>query len=426
MARSSALEPEAERVRALHGSCQGNLVRVHEELVAEGYQGAYSSLTAFCRRYGIGQKTKVRAGTWDFAPGLEMQHDTSPHDVLVGGRKLKLQCASMVLAYSRRLYARCYVRFNRFAARAFLTRGVLDFGGAPQRCVVDNTSVIVAAGTGPRAVIAPEMEAFAARFGFAFMAHAVGHADRSARVERPFHYIEHNFYPGRAFADLADLNVQLEAWCEAVNGRLKRSLGASPTELFAAEKPHLGPLPLHVPEVYDLHHRTVDLRGYVHLDNNRYSVPDACIGHRLEVFEYEEVVRIFRGHAKLAEHPRLEPGLGRHSTLPEHAHPARRRGSNSPQPTLPEEARLRALGPSVDAFVDALKRSKRGRAARPILALHRLYLDYPTEPFCSAVKVALDFGLTDLGRLERLILQHVAGDFFRLPIHDPSEDPDER
>jgi len=32
----------------------------------------------------------------------------------------------------------------------------------------------------------PEMVAFAERFGFEFRAHALGHANRSARVERPF------------------------------------------------------------------------------------------------------------------------------------------------------------------------------------------------------------------------------------------------
>ncbi len=41
------------------------------------------------------------------------------------------------------------------------------------------------------------MEAFAERFGFAFMAHEKGDANRSARVERPFDYVENNFYADR-------------------------------------------------------------------------------------------------------------------------------------------------------------------------------------------------------------------------------------
>jgi len=53
--------------------------------------------------------------------------------------------------------------------------------------------VVVASGSGPQAEIAPEMAAFAQIFGFEFRAHAIGDANRSARVERPFYYVERNF-----------------------------------------------------------------------------------------------------------------------------------------------------------------------------------------------------------------------------------------
>ena len=66
----------------------------------------------------------------------------------------------------------------------------------------------------------------------------------------PFHFIEHNFLAGRTFADLADLNAQARAWCDKVNATYKDHLHASPRELFAAERPHLQPLPLFIPEVY--------------------------------------------------------------------------------------------------------------------------------------------------------------------------------
>ena len=62
---------------------------VHEELVAEGATLSYAALTAFCRRQGIGQKPIVPSGRYDFDPGAEKQHGTSPHEVEVGGRKYK-------------------------------------------------------------------------------------------------------------------------------------------------------------------------------------------------------------------------------------------------------------------------------------------------------------------------------------------------
>jgi len=177
-----------------------------------------------------------------------MQHDTSPHDVTIGGQRRRVQCASVVLCYSRHLYAQVYPTYNRFLAKAFLTQAFTRFGGAARRCVVDNTSVVVAAGTGANARIAPEMEAFAARFGFDFVAHAVGHANRSARVERPFAYIERNFYPGRRFADLADLNAQAIPWCCTYNTTFHSSFGGIPDELGVSEALASKALPAWVPE----------------------------------------------------------------------------------------------------------------------------------------------------------------------------------
>jgi len=58
-------------------------------------------------------------------------------------------------------------------------------GGTPNRVMIDNTHVVVLRGSGRDMVPVPEMAAFAERFGFQFVAHAIGNANRSARVERP-------------------------------------------------------------------------------------------------------------------------------------------------------------------------------------------------------------------------------------------------
>ena len=62
-----------ERILELYAHCKGNLVRVHEELVAEGATLSYPALTAFCRRHGIGHEPPRPAGQYHFAPGQEMQ-----------------------------------------------------------------------------------------------------------------------------------------------------------------------------------------------------------------------------------------------------------------------------------------------------------------------------------------------------------------
>src|SRR5260370_13600221 len=93
--RPEKAEPHRQQILELFEQCKGNLVRVHEELVASGgVEFSYAALTAFCRRHGIGYAPPAPAGQYDFAPGEEMQPDTSPHELELGGKKRRGQIAS--------------------------------------------------------------------------------------------------------------------------------------------------------------------------------------------------------------------------------------------------------------------------------------------------------------------------------------------
>ena len=51
--RPEKAEPHRQQILELFDRCKGNLVRVHEELLAGGAALSYPALTAFCRRHGI-------------------------------------------------------------------------------------------------------------------------------------------------------------------------------------------------------------------------------------------------------------------------------------------------------------------------------------------------------------------------------------
>lgn len=414
------LEAHLDLIRDLHTACRGNAVRVLEELAQRHIPVRYSTLTRFLRTQGIGVQKKVPSGVYDFAPGQEMQHDTSPHVVKIDGKMRKLQCAALVLCWSRVLYAQCYPTFNRFFCRLFLDEAVQYFGGAAGRCIVDNTSVVVVAGSGPNAVFADELIALGDRFGFEFQAHAVGHAERSGRVERPFHYIEHNFYPGRSFASLDDLNAQFRTWCDRNAAKSRRRLGASPRELLVSESPALKPLPPYLPEVYTLHVRRVDAEGYVAVHRQRYSVATEFIGHKVQVRETRDKIIIRQGHRALATHAKGEAGHERRNTLPEH----QRRWSRAvrQQPT-PNELDLRAAGPAFETLVDRLRKAHGGRAHRQICRLHQMYRDYPTEAVRAAITRANAYEVIALEQIERMTLREVAGSFFSLTT--PNQETDD-
>jgi hypothetical protein len=392
-------------------------VRVHEELVASGAALSYPALTGFCRRQGIGQTPIVPAGQYHFEPGVEMQHDTSPHTVEVGGRKYKAQTASAVLCYSRMLFFQINPTFQRFDCKVFLTDALRHAGGAPERVMIDNTHVVVLRGTGREMIAVPEMEAFAERFGFRFVAHQIGNANRSARVERPFSFIENNFLAGRTFASWEDLNQQARQWCDRVNSTYKKHIRAVPRELFAIERMHLKPLPAWIPEVYRLHQRTVDVEGYVSVNSIRYSVPVPWIGHRVEVRETRDKIEIEMDARHIVTHARAVTPLAQRITLAAHRPP---RGEGVKRDPHPEERAIVEAAPETALYVAALKQKGRKVVALALRQLLRLLREYPREPFLAAVREAAQYGLYDLDRLERMILRRVARDYFLLL--DPDSD----
>lgn len=417
--RAEKAAPHRDQIVELLQQCRGNLVRVHEELRARDVAVSYPALTAFCRRHGIGHAPPKPVGHYDFAMGQEMQHDTSPHRAVIGGVEQRVHTASLVCCYSRMLFVQLYPSFTRFTCKVFLTDALTYLTGVCATCMIDNTHVVVAAGTGARMVPAPEMAAFAERCGFAFRAHEKGDANRSGRVERPFRFVETNFLVGRAFADLADLNAQARAWCDKVNATYKDHLHASPRELFAAERAHLRPLPLFLPEVYALHHRLVDVEGYVNVHGHRYSVPYLLIGRQLEVRETKDRIDVYQGPRLVASHPKAQSRAFTRVTDPTHRPPRGARPSTQP---LPEEAILAQAEPPLPAYVAALKQRRAGRGTLALRRLLGLYREYPRAAFLHAVTLAQQYGLFDLDRLERLTLRVIAKDYFILA-EDEGEPP---
>jgi len=132
--RPEKAEPHRQQILELFDRCKGNLVRVHEELCEGGAELSYAALKAFCRRHGIGYRQPAAAGQYEFAPGEEMQHDTSPHEVEWAGKKRKVQTASAVLCYSRMLFFQCYPTFQRFDCKVFLTDALRYMGRARRIC----------------------------------------------------------------------------------------------------------------------------------------------------------------------------------------------------------------------------------------------------------------------------------------------------
>lgn len=413
-----------EVYETLFARAQGNVVRMLQLLKSEyGKDVSYSTFTRWVRQAGLRPQKTQRCGEYVYDPGIEMQHDTSPHRFEIGGRSVKAQCASLILGHSRRLYMQYYPRFTRLEAKHFLLEGVRFMEGSADRCVIDNTSVILAGGAGADAIVAPEMEAFARTLGFGFLAHEIMHSDRKGKIERPFFWIETNFLPGRTFQDFDDVNGQALEWCRTIaNAKPKVALQRQvPEVVYLAEKPYLNALPSALPPIYEVLERCVDLQGFVSVDTNRYSVPERLTGQSVSIYQYPGKLKIFHRRQLIATHKPLIGCRDAKQVLPQHHSVLTRvRGRARPQ-----EPRLNGIHPLLDRYVkELLKAGSGARPSQPRRALKRLLeieRTYPQSALLGALEQALRFRLYDLGRLEALILKHVSGDFFALPKPD-SED----
>lgn len=399
-------------IRRLFVICRGNVVRVQQELIDQyGIDIPYSSLTLLVRIEQMRPSKKKQSGVYVFGPGKEMQHDTTCYPIYLADKKIRLQCAGLVLGYSRMAFIQFYLRFTRFEALVFLSAAVAYMGGTCTRCTIDNTSVLVADGTGPDALIAQKVRQFGAHYGTTFIPHAVGHADRKAHVERLFSYAEGNFLAGRTFIDLADLNRQAIRWCDQVaNAKHKRSLAMSPVQALISERPFLTPLPDFIPPIYQTQYRVVDIYGDVHLETNRYSVPYRYIGKKVEVQKHMDTVIVYADHQQIARHPRVIDGRDRRVSDP--AHRSARLKHHPKTKTCPEQLLLTGNNETLDCYVLELKKRTRFRGLfKKLLDLKRTY---PQQPFNQAVARAVRFGLYDLNRLEALIISLTAGKLFKL------------
>lgn len=200
-------------------------------------------------------------------------------------------------------------------------------------------------------------------------------------------------------------------------------LGARPIDLFVAEAAALRPLPLHVPEVYRLHTQSVDDSAACTCTTTATRCQSKLFDRALTLHETKDRVRIFDGHRLVCEHVREAEGACATHLLEAHKLERRRARQGVPkQAPRPEEVALSASSPAMASMVAAMKKRHGGRAVRALSRLRRMWIDYPSEPLEQALAVALAHGF-DLARIERVVLQHVAGNFFRLPdVHAEEDD----
>jgi Mu transposase, C-terminal domain len=405
--RQDKIRIEAQLLERLHRECDGWAQRVHEKLVEEeGLQVSYSTVTRLLRQLGLSQNPPSRCNRVPDQPGAEMQHDTSPYRIRLGDTPTRLIGSLLYLRYSKRRYLQFFRVFNRFRMKCFLHQALMFWGYAAEVCIIDNTNLARLRGTGRNAVIVPEMAAFAKEHGFRFGCHEKGHANRKAGEERSFWTVETNFFPGRHFSTLEDLNQQAWEWATVrLEHRPAAKTGLIPAQAFEQERATLVALPAHLPSPYLVHERKTDQYGYVPFDGNYYWMPrePATHGREVRVLEYSDHLKIYQGRQCLAEYALPADGVRNRLFSPEGMPKPEHQPKHRKRPTEEEEKRLRALSPTVGRYLDFVLGSRRSIERHHFLRELFVWAERLTPVlFLPVVERALRYGITDLETLERI------------------------
>lgn len=247
-------------------------------------------------------------------PGEQCQMDWGSFGhIEFDGATRPLMAFVAVLSWSRQIFLRFYLgahmeNFLRGHVAAFT-----EWAGCSRVILYDNLKSAVLERQGQIIRFNPTLLQLASHYHFEPRPVAVARGNEKGRVERAIRYVRDNFYAGRAYTDLADLNRQAFEWTHgpAQQRRCPEDKRMTVGEAFLQERTHLLALPPDALPTDEIRAVSVGKTPYVRFDLNDYSVPHDCVRQTLTVVADLQTVRILNAQQTVvAQHPRCY-GKGR-------------------------------------------------------------------------------------------------------------------
>jgi transposase len=346
--RRQVLDPYREFLKARAPEVGFNGAVLRRELEPMGFSGTYATvaryIAAWRKAWAPGAGPTVRFET---GPGEQAQVDWGSMWIWLGDEQVKVHLFTMVLGFSRRIFAKAYLDERLDALLDGHACAFAHFGGRTETILYDNPRTIVTAkdeATGHvewNATFKDRMDFY----GVTMKLCRYYRAQTKGKIESGVKYVKRNALAGRRFRDIDELNEYLLEWC--VNVADQREHGTThekPAERFnRAEK--LIAVDLRAPASREeVVVRRVPRDAYVAVETNRYPVPFTWAGHDVTVRLLGGEVAIHLDADQAVTHERLP---GKHSVArwngPPRVLPSGAKGS-APQPPRLDPAYVQGLG----------------------------------------------------------------------------------
>ncbi len=315
--RGSKLDPYRDRIRELIEKHNLSAVRILEEIRNLGYNGGYTILKEYCTT--LRKDRRVQAVyRYETDPGKQSQVDFGEFGHIdMDGKSKKLYAFSIILGYSRMRYAEFTTDISTENVIRMHLNTFRFFGGYTDTILYDNMKQVVLERKTKTAksVFNRKFMDFSEYCGFIVRLCHPYRPQTKGKIESTIKYVRYNFWAGRSFESLPDINAQCDGWLHRVNSSIHGTTHLIPSELLKEEK--LNPVD-RTPEYFTRREETrkVSRECYVSWNGNRYSVPWIYAGREALVTE-EKTLMIQIGKQVVAEHEIL-PGTGRISRKKEH------------------------------------------------------------------------------------------------------------
>ncbi len=167
------------------------------------------------------------------------------------------------------------------------------FGGIFETILTDGMKSIFDKRRGKIIIYNSHYERFMAELGFSTRLCKIKTPQTKGKSERLVDYVKNNFFPGRTFQNLVDLNVQASKWSERVNSKVHGTTGLIPNEEHIKELKHLRPLPPdEILNQYLWPYRKVSLDGMVSYEGCSFGIIYSCKEKRVRIRRFGSQIRI--------------------------------------------------------------------------------------------------------------------------------------
>jgi len=291
--RFSKLEPFYGNIKAwLEADLFHTATWVYDHLVSLGFAGSYEivkrKVKALKDEYQ--QLAYIRFET---EAGYQAQVDFGEFQVVnADGTIDKYFLFSMILGYSRKMYAELIRTCDLAIFLDCHIRAFDYFGGVPQEVLYDRMKNVYIGKVAGQQTFNASLTSFALHYGFTPQVAPAYAAWVKGKVERPYSFIREGFWRGYGFVNLESANRDLQAWLKSKDERIHGTTHEVVSRRFKQEQPYLQSLPFQAFDTSYRIYRKVNKDCTVRFEGNSYVVPHPLVAKQVILRVKDKILRV--------------------------------------------------------------------------------------------------------------------------------------